>query len=110
MIAESANQGYSNSDLTKRNISKILDGPSGKDTMSKEAETIWKEWYDPFFKWIRKNGDVVKGVSYINANWDSQQMWGPPYQQGYWGDSRIEVNEKIRENWIKEFSKPFWGK
>ena len=105
MIAESANQGYSNSGLTKRNITKILDGPSGKNTTRKGSEEIWDEWYAPFFQWIEENGDVIKAVSYINANWDAQQMWGPPYHQGYWGDSRIEVNEDIKKRWINEFSK-----
>ena len=110
MIAESANQGYSNSSLTKRNITKILDGNSGNDMIIKTAEEIWNEWYGPYFDWIKENGDVVKGISYINANWDAQQMWGPPYDQGYWGDSRIEVNKEIKRLWIEEFSKSFWGK
>ena len=110
MIAESANQGYDNSELTKRNITQILDGPSGQNKIQKDSEQIWNEWYAPFFNWIEENGDVIKGLSYINADWDSQQMWRPPYHQGYWGDSRIEVNEDIKKRWIKEFSKPFWGK
>ena len=110
MIAESSNQGYSNSDLTKRHITKILDGSSGNNPIKKEAAQLWEEWYAPFFRWIEANEDVVKGVSYINAHWDAQQMWGPPYNQGYWGDSRIEVNEAIKKLWIKEFSKPYWGK
>lgn len=110
MIAESANQGYSNSDETKRNITNILDGPSGKNRIMKKSQEIWNDWYAPLFKWIKENGDVIKGLSYINSNWDSQQMWGPPYHQGYWGDSRIEVNDEIRRLWIEEFSKSFWRK
>ncbi|MEO1514076.1 MAG: glycosyl hydrolase [Bacteroidota bacterium] len=108
MIAESANQGYSNSDLTKRNITEILDGKAGRDRLSKSADQIWAEWYAPLFAWMEENGDVVKAFSYINANWDSQQMWGPPYKQGYWGDSRIEANEELKKRWKEEFSKPFW--
>lgn len=110
MIAESANQGYSNSELTKRNIAEVLDGPSGKNPVPKSPDEIWEAWYAPFFGWMEANGDVLKGLSYINAHWDSQQLWAAPYSQGYWGDSRIEVQAEIRQRWIAEFEKAFWGK
>ena len=35
-------------------------------------------------------------------------MWGPPYKDGYWGDSRIEANATIRKKWLAEIRKPVW--
>ena len=35
-------------------------------------------------------------------------MWGPPYRQGLWGDSRIQVAPYITERWLMEINKPIW--
>jgi hypothetical protein len=35
-------------------------------------------------------------------------MWGKPYRNGYWGDSRVQVNEQIRERWLAEIEQDFW--
>jgi hypothetical protein len=108
MVAESSPQGYDLVNLTKRNIAEILDGPSGKGMVTKTADQIWSEWFVPFFEYIHKNKDVVKMVAYINVNWDAQQMWGPPYAQGYWGDSRVQANRTIKKKWLEEIQKPIW--
>ena len=108
MIAESSNQGFSNSELTRSNISIILDGDAGKNKQRVNVAEIWDTWYAPLFKWMKENGDVLKGFSYINAHWDAQPLWGSPYAQGYWGDSRIEVQDELKKRWIMEFSKEFW--
>jgi hypothetical protein len=47
------------------------------------------------FKYINENSDVIRGLAYINANWDAQPRWGAPHNEGYWGDSRLEVNPEI---------------
>jgi hypothetical protein len=108
MVCESAPQGYDLANLTKRNIVTILDGPSGSGTKKKSPEEIWEEWYVPFFNYIEKNKDVVKIVSYINANWDAQPMWGPPYKEGYWGDTRVEANPVIKNKWLETIGKENW--
>ncbi|MFN3405938.1 MAG: glycosyl hydrolase [Cytophagaceae bacterium] len=108
MVCEASPQGYDLANLTKRNIGPILDGPSGMGKVKKKADEIWNEWYVPFFNYIEKNKDVIKVVAYINANWDDQPMWGPPYAQGYWGDSRVEANKFIKTKWIETISGPQW--
>ncbi len=101
MICESANQGFDNSKLTKANISTILDGPSGQNQLKKSADDIWNEWYQPFFTFVADHSETIQAISYINANWDEQDLWNVPYEQGYWGDSRVEVNDTIRIRWTQ---------
>jgi len=102
MVCESAPQGYDNARLTKRSIFK------GKDPKNKTPQNIWKEWYTPFFSYVEKNKDVIKIVAYINVNWDSQWAWGWPYFQGYWGDSRAEINPDIKKLWLETISDKKW--
>ncbi len=108
MIAESANQGYDNLDLENSNISEVWDGTSAKGTQSKTADQIWNEWYVPYFDYIESNADVIKAVSYINANWDLQGLWDAPYESGYWGDSRIQVNQTLEINWVEKVDRLGW--
>ncbi len=108
MVSESAPQGYDIANLTKRNIVGILDGPSGAGTKKKTAAEIWNEWFVPFFNYIEKNKDVIKSVAYINANWDAQPMWGAPYKEGYWGDTRVEANYEIKTMWLKTIENKKW--
>ena len=102
MVCESAPQGYDLAKLTKRSLS------NGKDPQPKTPDKIWAEWYAPFFAYIAKNADVIKIVAYINVDWDSQLMWGWPYRQGYWGDSRVQANSDIKARWQETISKPEW--
>jgi hypothetical protein len=108
MIAESTPQGYDLKNNTKRNITAILDGTAGADTTIKTPQQIWNEWYVPYFNFIRKNMDVVKAVAYINTDWDTQAMWGTPYNGGYWGNAQVQDNEYISGQWIAEISKINW--
>ena len=48
------------------------------------AETVWNDWFKTFFKHIDDNLDVIRAVSYINADWDSQDMWDG------WGQTKLE--------------------
>lgn len=50
----------------------------------------------------------MKAVAYINVDWDSQPMWGPPYRQGYWGDSRVQANPVIKARWLETVTAPGW--
>jgi hypothetical protein len=47
---------------------------------------------------------VIKAVTYLNAFWDEQKMWGPPYANSYWGDARVQANPGILAKWQAEIS------
>ncbi len=108
MIAESTPQGYDLAALTRSNISPVWDGAAHGNTVSRTADEIWNEWYAPLFAFIDANRDVIAAFAYINARWEAQPMWGPPYAHGYWGDSRIQANETIQARWLAEIRKPRW--
>ena len=95
MIAEATPQGFDIKQKFEANITPILDGPSGEGRTQMTSEEIWDAWYAPLFDWMTANGDTVKALAYINVNWDSQAMWGAPYDSGYWGDTRLEENPEI---------------
>lgn len=108
MISESAPQGYDLNRETNSNIAPILDGPAAKNRIQTSGQKIWNEWYQPFFNYIHTNRDIIRHVAYINANWNKDDLWDAPYEGGYWGDSRIEVNAYIRKKWQQEINKPIW--
>ena len=97
MIAEASPQGFDVKRGFEANIAPILDGPSGKGHTPMTPDALWDAWYAPLFEWMNENRDVVRSLAYINANWDSQPMWGPPYEGGFWGDSRLEENPQLAE-------------
>ena len=102
LIAEATPQGYDLDELT-------YSAPNdGKNFAPKTAEEIWDEWFGPFFAFIHENADVIRAVAYINADWHSQAMWGPDGGNGYWGDTRVQVNATIRERWLAEIGTTFW--
>jgi hypothetical protein len=109
MICEATPQGYDLTNLNKKNITSILDGASGTGQINKTADQIWNEWFVPYFNFIYGNSDVIRVVTYINCNWNSQAKWGPPYPEGYWGDSRIQQNSVITQKWNAELAKPVWA-
>lgn len=102
MIAESANQRHDNEQLT------YTSDLNGANRQALSAQQVWETWYARFFQFIEDNNDVIRAVAYINADWDSQSMWSPPYPQGYWGDTRIHMQALIKDNWITEISKDDW--
>jgi hypothetical protein len=109
MIAESAPQRYDLEQLTKSNFDLSWDGAPGTRKVNKTATEIWNEWFVPFFNYIHSNSDVIRAVAYINADWDSQMKWSSPYNEGYWGDTRVQMNITIRNNWLKEINNTsFW--
>lgn len=97
MIAESSPQGYDLANNTKANISRVFDGPTAGDLRNVSDDEIWEDWYAPLFEFMNDNSDTVRAFAYINCHWKMQPMWGPPYanDEGYWGDTRLEVNEEI---------------
>lgn len=108
MIAEAAPQGYDLGRGSKSNISPIWDGEAGTDTTAKSADEIWREWFDPLFAYVEANRHTIRALAYINTHWDAQRMWGPPYAQGYWGDSRIHASAPIEQRWLAQLKSPLW--
>ena len=97
MIAEASPQGL---DLARGFLAHhhpIWDGPSGDGRIDMTSEELWDHWFAPLFELMNANSDVIHALAYINADWDSQRMWGPPYESGFWGDTRLEANADIAE-------------
>lgn len=110
MIAEASNQGYDNQELTRSFI--FLNNSSPVS-----ADQIWESWYVPFFDFIYTNADVVRAVAYINSDWAANPHWEcvegvpggqPECPNGMWGDSRVTVNELIRDRWVAEIKRSVW--
>ncbi|MCR9251421.1 MAG: T9SS type A sorting domain-containing protein [bacterium] len=108
MICEAAAQGYDIQQGANSNISPVWDGASAQGTVNKSGSQIWNEWFQEYFNYINANDDVIKAVTYINADWDSQGLWDSPYEQGYWGDTRIQVSSTVENNWVNEITQSGW--
>lgn len=69
-----------------------------------QAQKAWEEWFLPFFDTINQNPDVVKAVSYINANWRIRPMWqtNPTFKNI---DARLQQSPFITKMWNAEISK-----
>jgi len=78
--------------------------PQGSFLTEVNGGEIWNEWYAPLFEHIEKHDDVIQALCYINTNWDAQSMW---HDQG-WGDSRIQVNSRVKSNWLSAISENYW--
>lgn len=93
MVAEAAPRGY---DLEGGRYSN-----DGVDFSDKSPGDMWREWFEPFFDFVRRNRPEVRMVTYISQNWDSYPMWsrpgGVPYR--YWGDSRLGLNPTVAHLW-----------
>ncbi|MGL5019963.1 MAG: glycosyl hydrolase [Luteolibacter sp.] len=63
-----------------------------------DHDKIWNRWFVRFFKHIDDNIDVIRAVSYINADWDSQDMWDK------WGRTQIEKAPLIKERWLQKMA------
>ncbi|MBU0907684.1 MAG: hypothetical protein KKD18_04805 [Nanoarchaeota archaeon] len=73
-------------------------GESSAIKIGIENQRIWKEWFIPYFKFIKSNPQI-KAFCYIN--WD----WGKDWKTPRWMNARIEENEYVRKKYIKELSK-----
>lgn len=95
MIAEAAPRAFNLNEMHKSHHSPIYDGDAGTGRFAVTADDVWASYYGPLFRIMNENSDVIRSLAYINVHWDSQEMWGPPYESGYWGDSRLEVNPEL---------------
>ena len=101
MIAEASPQGYDLARGTNANIASTWDGPQGENVVDVSPEEIWDAWFAPLFGFMEQNSDVIYALAYINCHWDAQDMWGPPYASGYWGDTRLQVSPLLAERFSK---------
>jgi endo-1,3-beta-xylanase len=99
-IAESAPQGF---DLSESTFSQ-----NGQQREPVAATASYEQWFQPFFDFIHEHADVVRGVSYINSDWDTQAQWAAPYAAGYFGDSRVQAEPEIERRWLAELADPLW--
>ena len=74
--------------------------PRGIFFDKQEHKEIWNTWFAKFFAHIEKNKDVVRAISYINADWDSQDMWDG------WGQSRLETAPYLKSKWLEKMAEP----
>lgn len=95
MIAEASPQAYDLANNFNANITPIWDGKQKGDIKPLSDSEIWDAWYAPLFQYMNDNDDVIRALAYINVNWDAQSRWGEPHTEGYWGDSRLQVNPEI---------------
>ncbi|WP_443751329.1 hypothetical protein [Asticcacaulis solisilvae] len=98
MIAESTPQGYDLKAEARADITRDYDGKPGEGRTKLSAVDIWSQWYQPLFDYLAAHPEV-RILAYINADWDAQAMWGKPYSNGYWGDSRLQDNPAIATRW-----------
>lgn len=99
-IAESTPQGFD-----------LGDGTFSQDGQRREpagASISYSQWFEPFFDFIYQHTDVVRGVTYINSDWDTQRTWSAPYENGYFGDSRVQADPEIEQRWLRELADPLW--
>lgn len=99
MIAEAAPQAFDIDAMTTSHHSPLWDGEAGSARKKVTEQAMWDEWFAPLFKYMADNHDVIHILAYINCDWESQEMWGPPYASGYWGDTRVSVNNAIAKRW-----------
>jgi hypothetical protein len=76
--------------------------PLSNSVSMDEGEKIWQQWFIPYFQHILENIDVIKAISYINADWSSQVMW----KRSGWKDTRLQSNDVIHEKWISVIEHP----
>ncbi len=74
--------------------------PRGRYLSKENGQELWKNWFDILFQHLEDNYNIVKAISYINCDWDSQPMWDD------WGDTRIQANAYIKQNWLEKLSSP----
>ncbi|MDJ0657085.1 MAG: hypothetical protein QNJ40_23195 [Xanthomonadales bacterium] len=95
MIAEASPQAMDLNENFTAHHSPLWDGEPASNQQPMSDEEIWDYWFAPLFSYMETNRDVIHALAYINVDWDSQPMWGPPYENGFWGDTRLETNPEL---------------
>ncbi len=85
-------------ELAKKHKKPVMIGESSAISSRRENKDDWKEWFVPYFDWIKKH-PVIKAFCYIN--WD----WGVDWKQPEWGNARIDNKTELLQEYKKELSK-----
>ena len=78
--------------------------------LSDDPNDIGLNWMKTLFTLLAETPEI-KILAYINTDWKYQEMWQADGPQGPWfseSDSRIQLNDKVREFWKKEMQKDKW--
>ncbi len=65
-----------------------------------KGKDSWNNWFKSFFNYVEKKD--IKAICYIDCDWEVLPMFA---DQG-WGDARVQTNEFVKNNWMKEIKKP----
>ena len=76
----------------------------GTVTSTQDGAKIWNDWFKGFFEHIENNLDVIKAISYINADWRTQDMWKD--SDNFNIDTRLQENEFMTKKWIEKMNSP----
>lgn len=76
--------------------------PRGQDFEVADPADLWEGWFKKFFDHIENNTDVIRAISYINCDWESQDMW-----EG-WGQTRIESSPDLLQLWREKMNLPMY--
>ncbi|WP_328473277.1 carbohydrate-binding protein [Actinoplanes sp. NBC_00393] len=105
MISESTPQAYRTAQLDASCVNR-----NNRVSLNGDWTKVGS-WYDQFFAYINRNTDVLRGVSYINSDWEAISQFScppgasagaPNCTDGYWGNSRIQDNATILANFKRE--------
>jgi len=111
LVAEAAARGYDYDPKTGLYTYNQV----GKRTRSKlSPDTVWAEWYAPFFRFLRDNRDTIRAVALISDDWQKYSHWQCKVdeqgavisgcQEGNWGNTRLDVDSGIRAKWLDELT------
>ena len=74
--------------------------PRGHFFDREDPQQVWDTWFQQFFTHIEENKDAVRAVSYINANWEGQDMW----KGEKWGQTRLETAPLLKSKWLEKMA------
>ena len=113
MIAEAAPAAYDIANKTGACIFEYTE-PVSRTVLTDQE--LWDGWYSDFFDYIESNQDIIRVVAYINAAWDTAEspqfqctgdpVGGPNCPSAYWGNSQLQSNPFILNNFAQEISQP----
>ncbi|GGJ47123.1 fibronectin type III domain-containing protein [Deinococcus roseus] len=110
MISESTPRGY-----TLAPDGQVKFEQTGKTTRTGlTGQTVWNEWYNPYFNFIEANQNDIRAIAYINDNWEAYSHWACTLSssggvvngcaEGEWGNSQLSANATVKTNWNARIS------
>ena len=75
---------------------------SPRGTGVADGQKSWDEWFGPYFDFIKRHANI-KAISYIDQDWSAGDA---AYKA--WGDSRVQSNPVVFQNWKNEIEDPIY--